>query len=508
MMFRVVNLLAATAIIASSVACSGSLGESDIPPGCGDGTKSATEACDQADLGGATCATAAAPGWTGVLSCTAQCRINIAGCSAPPTTWNAMTSDRWSLYNVGASVAGAKGFISSVFDGRYLYFSPYGDNAGNVPHSGVVARLDTQGKWGSPDAWTRFDIAATVNPAANGFVGGAFDGRYVYFIPHYNGAYHGTVARYDTQASFTEATSWKTFDVSSVNSNAVGFAIAAFDGRYLYLAPHHNNVDFSSTVVRYDTQAEFDKPESWSKFDVSSVNPGAKGFVGAAFDGRYVYLIPLNNSAYDGIIARYDTKNPGGFADPKSWIAVDIASLLPEKPTGFWGSVFDGRYLYLVPNTRNQPTPQAPGAVATHGMVTRFDTLAEFTSANSWSTFDLTTNVNAGAQGFVGGTFDGRYVYLVPFQHAGPGIATSYHGVITRYDTSSPFTAPTSWSTLNLPAALNEPQAVGYNGAGFDGRYIYLSPRLLTDTTTGGVVARFDAKSPSWLPIGWNRAFD
>jgi hypothetical protein len=56
--------------------------------------------------------------------------------------------------------------------------------------------------------------------------------------------------------------------------------------------------------------------------------------------------------------------------------------------------------------------------------------------------------------------------------------------------------------------------AVGFHGAGFDGQYVYFSP---SNSVTGGatpmniqlgVVARFSAKSPSWLPLGWHAAFD
>src|SRR4051812_22014573 len=87
------------------------------PPGCGDGVKSATEACDQTDLGGATCASAAAPGWLGVVSCTATCQVNIAGCNTPTTAWHPMTdSANWSSFDVATLYPGAKGFASAAFD--------------------------------------------------------------------------------------------------------------------------------------------------------------------------------------------------------------------------------------------------------------------------------------------------------------------------------------------------------------------------------------------------------
>ena len=48
------------------------------------------------------------------------------------------------------------------------------------------------------------------------------------------------------------------------------------------------------------------------------------------------------------------------------------------------------------------------------------------------SYFDTTT-VNSNSTGFTGGVFDGRYIYLVPYNNG------SIFGQITRYDTTRPF---------------------------------------------------------------------
>src|SRR5687767_98401 len=50
---------------------------------CGDGIKSPEEACDGTDLGGATCASAIAMGWTGDLACTSVCSIDASRCGTP-----------------------------------------------------------------------------------------------------------------------------------------------------------------------------------------------------------------------------------------------------------------------------------------------------------------------------------------------------------------------------------------------------------------------------------------
>src|SRR5439155_1209450 len=132
----------------------------------------------------------------------------------------------------------------------------------------------------------------------------------------------GIVARYDTQGVFTAAGAWSTFDVSTVNAGAKGFIGAAFDGRFVYLVPYSNGAT-DGIVARYDTQGVFTASAAWSTFDVSTVNAGAKGFNGAVFDGRYLYLVP-NNGTVASTVARFDAKSPPS---------------MPNLP-GFFGSFF------------------------------------------------------------------------------------------------------------------------------------------------------------------------
>jgi hypothetical protein len=324
--------------------------------------------------------------------------------------------------------------------------------------------------------WDIFDTTG-VNPNALGFCGATFDGRYVYLVPCTNGAIHHVVARYDTQASFTDPASWATFDTTDVNQNARGFCGAAFDGRHVYLAPLNNGA-FDGVVARYDTHASFTASASWATFETTGVNPNAKGFMGAVFDGRYVYLAP---NYYIGVVARYDTQE--NFTASASWATFDTMGV-NANARAFVGAVFDGRCVYLVPHN----------CFWGGGVVARYDTQATFTALASWSTFD-TTGVNANAKGFAGAAFDGRYVYLVPSDNG------ALDGVVARYDTQANFTASASWSTFDTTGV--NANAKGFTGAAFDGRYVYLVPQY------GGVVARFDAKTPPSMPKlpGWNGSF-
>jgi len=375
-------------------------------------------------------------------------------------------STTWDTFDLATFDAGAKGYAGAVYDGRYAYLVPQ--------TSGVVGRYDTQASFTTKTSWATYDVAAGVSALADGYAGGAFDGKYVYFAPYAHGgtAAHGVVLRYDTTAAggLTSAGAWSTFDVSTKNALASAFFGAAFDGRYLYLIPGN----YRSVVARYDTMAAFGDAASWTVFDVATTDANAKGFAGAVFDGTHLYLVPYRSSGASGVVARYDTT--AAFDAAGSWSTFDVTAV-NAGAAGFSGGAFDGRYLFLVPSDK-------VGAV--HGLVARYDTKATFAAAGSWTVFDVSTAVT-NARGFRGAAFDGRHLYLVPC-----GVATT-HGLVTRYDTSKPFDNATSWTGFDL--AATRPTAKGFQGSWFDGENLGLVP-----ADTSSTAARFEARSPKWLP--------
>jgi len=216
------------------------------------------------------------------------------------------TSAGWDKYDMTTVDAGLKGYIGAAFDGRYVYFVPNNNGAS----FGKVARYDTTADFSVAGSWSRFDMT-TVDADLKGYPGAAFDGRYVYFVPYNNGASFGKVARYDTTADFSVAGSWSRFDMTTVDADLKGYHGAAFDGRYVYFVPNYNGASFGK-VARYDTTADFSVAGSWSRFDMTTVDADLKGYIGAAFDGRYVYFVPNNNGASFGKVARYDTSQDIG----------------------------------------------------------------------------------------------------------------------------------------------------------------------------------------------------
>src|SRR5262245_51488216 len=74
-----------------------------------------------------------------------------------------------------------------------------------------------------PTKWSTVDVSA-VHPAARGFHGGVFDGRYVYLVPFEGGGqWHGIVLRYDSELPFGDTRSWSALDLATVNAAAMGF---------------------------------------------------------------------------------------------------------------------------------------------------------------------------------------------------------------------------------------------------------------------------------------------
>lgn len=121
----------------------------------------------------------------------------------------------------------------------------------------------------------------------------------------------------------------------------------------------------------------------------------------------------------------------------------------------FAGAIFDGQFMYFVPAYSPDST----------GQILQYDTQANFADSASWKTYGPEENT-----GYYGGAYDGRYVYFAPHLGRKGSDPVLPHGRILRYDTSGDFRQAQSWRTF----VLDKP--ISYQGAAFDGRYIYYCP--------------------------------
>jgi hypothetical protein len=332
--------------------------------------------------------------------------------------------------------------------------------ASPAPPSDAGAR-ETFGALGDLDAWTAYDVPGI---GAAPYSGAVFDGRFVTFAPDNTS---GLALRVDTQGPFTAPRAWYQFDLTTVDAGAKGYRGAVFDGRYLYFVPLG-----LAPVARFDTRGSFLDPASWSFFRTETL--GVRSFTGATFDGRYLYFVPSTGAS---TALRYDTAAP--FTLAASWSAFAFSSLSPDVTGTFVGAVFDGRFVTFVPNMR---------AGAPHGVVVRYDGERPFGDRASWAYQDLTA-FRPEASGFRTGAFDGRFLYLVPGWTA-PNPAWG-KSTVARFDTRGPLDEAASWSFLDT--ASLDTEAVGFNGAAFDGRYVYFEPGS-NGLRPHGKVVRWDTR--------------
>jgi len=135
---------------------------------------------------------------------------------------------------------GGSPFLSCTFDGRYVYFAPYG--------SATFVRYDSTQAFNASNSWGQVAMqTAQGNTAvANAYIGCTFDGRYIYFTASNS----DTFIRYDTTASFTTAASWQQIAMASAQGGAVlndaYFGNGTFDGRYVYFPAYR-----SATLIRF-----------------------------------------------------------------------------------------------------------------------------------------------------------------------------------------------------------------------------------------------------------------
>jgi hypothetical protein len=370
--------------------------------------------------------------------------------------WRPLDSfDTFAAFDAGQTDGlDSSGYFGAVFDGRYVYFSP--EQHDFLEQHGIVLRYDTHGDFYHSNSYSAYNAEQTAGLVTKGFYGAVFDGRYVYFVPRQNEAeYHSRILRYDTRDEFKDAAAWDAFDVGEAHSQQS----AAFDGRYIYFAPGFSGDPSkedtrSGRVIRFDTNGPFKGRDSYRSVDITAfLGPEAACFDGAAFDGRYVYLVPLDTAK----AVRYDTQ--GEFGNKDSWEVFDAA------PLGMGlcvGAVFDGRFLYYV--------------AYANSVILRFDTDGHFTDDARWTAYDADMTDGLDTGGFDGGFFDGRFVYFVAFVAKAKDSGENYiHSNFLRYDPRGDFSDPDAWRAVDA-SQTDGLYSVGFNGGAFDGRFFYCAP--------------------------------
>ncbi|QEP44743.1 hypothetical protein D5085_17330 [Ectothiorhodospiraceae bacterium BW-2] len=328
-----------------------------------------------------------------------------------------------------------------------------------------------------------------LNPTAKGFSGAVYDGqRYLYFIPMMSGHFYGQVARYDTQRELSLPSSWAFFDTAAVNSASCGFVDGFFDGRYLYMVPYHNQQGHHGELCRYDTTVPFESRDGWHWIDLESLHAGAKGYISGAFAAGRLYLSPYQQSwsRHHGLFASYDTRADFSGA---GWHFFDAEANGWPEARGYHSAVVVGEQIVFVPYVREGRDY--------HGLVMVYDpNRGEFESAASWRSVDI-SRFNRRGRGFVGGAFDGRYLYLSPY-FDGEG----RYGQIARYDTHLPLESGSSWDFFDT--ATLQPDSRGFFGALYHEGDCYFIPHCLAEGRYHGQISRYHCSLAFDDPAAWH----
>lgn len=266
------------------------------------------------------------------------------------------------------------------------------------------------------------------------------------------------------------------FDASHIDGlNTSGYYGAVFDGRHVYFCPELHPDGGHGVVLRYDTHRDFHDRDSYEAYDANpSDGRETRGYYGGVYDGRYVYFVPRH---YDGYphsrLLRFDPFKE--FRDPSAWSAFDFG----ERQT-HQGAAFDGRHIYFCPGYRNDEAGNPKSA----GRMIRYDTWSDFYDPRSYERFDAEHVEGRDVGCYDGGAFDGRHIYFVPLSNS----------VTLRYDTQQPFHEDQSWQATDA-GTFGLGMCVG---AVFDGRFLYYVPY------DNGRMVRFDTERDFYDPAGWS----
>jgi hypothetical protein len=236
-------------------------------------------------------------------------------------------------------------------------------------------------------------------------------------------------------------------------------------------------------VSKWSPLGSFDTFDAFDAAGMDGLN--STGYFGAVFDGRYVYFSPEQHDsvATHAIVLRFDTH--GDFKDRASYAAYDASQTAGLDVRGFYGAAFDGAYVYFI--------PRQIGMEYYHTRFLRLDTRKEFKDPAAWDAFDL--GLKQSAQGVA---FDGRYLYFVPGFTGDPKKENEYCANVISYDTQAPFKDRSSYATIDVKKFLG-PEVGCFDGGSFEGRFIYFVP------LSNRIAIRYDTHGALGDPARWQR---
>ncbi|WP_274364956.1 S-layer homology domain-containing protein [Paenibacillus thermotolerans] len=277
-------------------------------------------------------------------------------------------------------------FVGGVYDGRDVWMIPFNE-------SHVVKVDGSTGDMTAYGDWPAGLSLGTDGFFAGSFLGGVYDGEYVWMIP-YNASH---VVRLDPVTG--EMTAYDNWPDGFVKGNHA-FSGGVFDGEYVWMIPAE-----ADRVIRLDADTgEMAGYMAWP----DEANLGVNPFVGGVFDGRSIWMIPYD--ADQAVKLDTQTGSMTGYADWPAGFAKGSAA--------FASGVFDGDSVWLIPYNADQ-------------IVKIHTATGEMTSYDRWPDGVTKTGGNT----FRGGAFDGSGIWMFPYTGIGKIVrADAATGEMTAYD--------------------------------------------------------------------------
>ena len=307
----------------------------------------------------------------------------------------------WEVHEVGKY--NFKGFQGALYNNNYVYYVPYYFDETKDPGSKLL-RYNTELEFNNKNAWqVLFYLEA--------YEDGVIANDFVYFSPHldYENKRNANPLRYDSTKPFTESSSWERYE-SGLKISYIG---ASFDGRFVYYAPFESEYENITIILRYDTTKDFLQNDAWKQIEI----PYGQ-YSGTGFNGKNIVMAPYcfiekNGNkecskilflesktqeisysdeifgAYNGVIEANDVLYfvPHNDLDSKRSDFLRITDVIETfSPSiaigGYWGGVFDGRFVYYAPY-------DFPETDIRNGEFLRFDTTLAFNDDASWEIMRL-----------------------------------------------------------------------------------------------------------------------
>lgn len=151
------------------------------------------------------------------------------------------------------------------------------------------------------------------------------------------------LARYDTAKSL--AAGLESFDLTALDDEHAFISGGVATSQHLYLT-QYNTHDAAAPIRVFRKPLDGPLDAGWEGHPTNGKNPLTRGFLGGAYDGRWIYFAPYPAPTTTVIFARYDTTL--GFDDTNAW-EITAGAALGIPANRYWGAAFDGQYVYYAP---------------------------------------------------------------------------------------------------------------------------------------------------------------